>query len=247
MRFTEDHAKDAAIAAEGSYAPINGGGPIAAHRNYEVRGQPHAGCFAQCFSCTCNDRGGCCRQAPAQIIVTQDGAIQRINLIIHVQAACDNSRTGLADQLPPELLERLSAAELQPWLDDLQRVNRIRHPGCAVCWGCFFCAFVPCIWMYCCRQYHDEVIGWNDALVEWQKRMNAELLAPKGMLIKTQSHCHAYYDKVPTHTHTHTHTSSHTRLSHRSRPRPVGVSLCCAVLLRRTGSIVSGSVGWRWR
>ena len=211
MRFTEDHARDAAVAAEGSYAPINGGGPIAANRNYEVRGQPHADCFTQCFSCTCNDRGGCCRQAPAQIIVTQDGAIQRINLIIYIQGAFSNSQTGLADQLPPELLERLSAAELQPWMDELRHVNEIRHPRCAVCWGCIFCAFLPCIWMYCCQQYNGEVLRWNDALVDWQKRMNDQLLIPKGMFIKTQSHCKPYYDKVHIHSTLH-HTLHYNAL-----------------------------------
>ena len=40
-----------------------------------------------------------------------------------------------------------------------------------------------------CRQYIKEIKTWDKLMREWQDDFNREVLRPRGMFIKTQSHC----------------------------------------------------------
>ena len=117
-----DFHKAAALAAENAGTEQRVEGGVAQHRSYEVRGAPVSS-GQQCLSCTCCLRGGCCSQAPAQIVITQDGMVQRVNLIIHARGCCSTTSSGLADTLPSKLLQSVSADELQPWMRELTRID----------------------------------------------------------------------------------------------------------------------------
>ena len=174
---------------------------VAQSRSYDVRGQPPPDCCLQLLTCRACDRGGCCRQSPAQVVVSQDGVVQRINLLLRVQGCCSNEDTGVADTIPPELAYVLSQADLQPWLDELRGIGQLRTSCCRGLCYCLACMWVPCIWPWACRQYAHEILTWNEALADWQRRFNTQLLYPRGMAVKTQSHCDVTYDKDGKHRH----------------------------------------------
>jgi hypothetical protein len=196
----EQFHRSAAVAAESnsSYARLDSttdGDSVALKRGYEVRGQPAPNCFLQCVSCTACARGGCCRLAPAQVVVTQDGVVQRINLIVRVQGCCSNAGTGLVDSVPPELSPIFSQPDVQRFLYELSDIGQLRSTGCGAFGRCLLCVWLPCMWTWLCNQHTTEVLRWNEALLDWQRRFNAEVLHSKGMAVKTQSYCDVFYDQ----------------------------------------------------
>ena len=178
------------MAAESS-APAQEGADnvkVAHQRGYEVRGEPRPNCCLQLFSCSCSERGGCCNQYPAQVVVTQDGAVQRVNLIVRAQACCSNADTGVVDSVPPELSSFLAQPDAQRFISELRDIGQLRSTACFEGSRGLVCLFLPCMWPWLWGRIATEVKRWNDALLDWQRRFNAEVLQPRGMLVKTQSH-----------------------------------------------------------
>ena len=58
-----------------------------------------------------------------------------------------------------------------------------------------FIICLPCVWSCANQMWTKEVMAWNAALLDWQSRMNAELLVRKGMLVQTRSHASVWYDR----------------------------------------------------
>ena len=105
MRLNEGFAREAAVAAEAYHTLPSAGAEsrvVAASRSYEVRGEPHPGCCAQLLSCTCANQGGCCTISPPQVIISHEGVVQRVNLLIRIQGCCSNSGTGMIGTVTPD-------------------------------------------------------------------------------------------------------------------------------------------------
>ena len=157
---------------------------VAHSRGYEVRGEPPVNGCLQCLTCTSCQRGGCSSQAPAQVVVTQDGVVQRVNLLIRVQACVWQEDTGLCDTIPPELEAAVPRDEMWKHLNALSDIGHLRSSACRRFWCCLGCGVG-----------NAEIVLWNEALVEWQRRFNAEVLQQRGMAVKTQSHCDVQHTK----------------------------------------------------
>jgi hypothetical protein len=197
----EEFHRSAAMAAEaaatrpsGAAAPTAGADSsqaaadplrVAHLRGYEVRGEkpPEA---SRC--CVTRDP-----DAPSQVIVSQDGVVQRINLIITVSDCCDNAHTGLFDKVPLELADFMAQPEVQRYMQELHSIGELRMAGCCACLRCLVLMWIPCYWPQMGRTRDATLIRWSNALLDWQQRFNAEVLQPRGMLVKTQSHCFCTY------------------------------------------------------
>ena len=116
--------------------------------------------------------------------------MQRVMVSLHEPSWCSGTNGGLWEQdLPPELLQRLTVQELQPWLEELRRTSEERHlSGVSFCLG-MLCIFLPGMWCLCCWWIKRSDRRWSSALNDWQQRLNAELLIPRGLYVKTQSYC----------------------------------------------------------
>ena len=171
-RAAESFHRAAALAAESSARPLPGDDTElfadAASRRFDVRGAPRA----------------------AQVVVYLGKEVQRINLIIEPPGYFNKDDSGIVKApLPPELLAVVSEVELRPWLDELAGIGRLLNTACVD--GCCVlgCALLPCLWYCMWRLQARLTLRWNDALLDWQRRMNEQLMTPRGMMVKTQSHC----------------------------------------------------------
>jgi len=145
---------------------------------------------------SCSREGHCqYSNAPPLIVTNDQGIVVRVNLLFDL--GCWDSGAGVVDKLPAELFQRgLNEVTLRRYLDELPEINRLRPTQFRTCMSCFSTTvFCPCLLGRWCRKEAKAVEKWDDALRDWQKRLNDRELNKIGHYVKTQSNSFSTYDR----------------------------------------------------
>ncbi len=77
--------------------------------------------------------------------------------------------------------------------------KRAQCPGdCLICFCLCTCPLAIC---YLCKKKKKNVMEWDAAMREWMEAFNKEVLAERGIFMKTQSNCRVSHDENGKHRH----------------------------------------------
>ncbi len=146
--------------------------------------------------CGCCERGGCCRQAPAQIIhaTGMDNRIVRVNLLYAPAGCFSNRGSGLSDEPPGELfINGFRRDWFDEWIGRLETLRNMRNTCCFDCCCITGLVFLPCFFPCFCSKGRKSIEAWDMAFRAWQDGFNRQILDNCGIFVKTQSRCDVVY------------------------------------------------------
>eukprot|EP00237_Pycnococcus_provasolii_P003753 CAMPEP_0119205572 /NCGR_PEP_ID=MMETSP1316-20130426/39952_1 /TAXON_ID=41880 /ORGANISM="Pycnococcus provasolii, Strain RCC2336" /LENGTH=262 /DNA_ID=CAMNT_0007201961 /DNA_START=483 /DNA_END=1271 /DNA_ORIENTATION=- len=136
---------------------------------------------------------GC--EAPPRELQTPDGRTVRLNILFkHVTCCGEGGGVAESDakRPPSSLAGRVDEAAWRDFMGrQLMDTVKLRTDGCGMCLLCFTgIVFTLGLGLLCCcEKWSKEVMEWDAALRDWQRRFNEQVLSPAGAMAKTQSNC----------------------------------------------------------